>query len=111
MRVLHDAVDAQRGGDGAPPANDDAQLGRWMHRHAVRLHVARNAHVLIGRIRNDAQGIGARPALDEIVILTALRLSRDVGIDARFAADAKTIEPRRQHSWLCLLYTSPSPRD
>ena len=95
MRVLHHALDAQRRRDRTAPTDDDAPIRRGMHGDAVRLHVAGNAHMLVGRVRQNAQGIRARPALDKIVALRALHLRRHVRIDARFArSDAEAFQPR-----------------
>ena len=95
VRVLHNHLDAHGGADRAAPTGRHAPLRRRVHRDAVRLHVAGDAHGLAARIRQHAQGICARPALDEVVVLRALGLHRHVRIHAhRPAADAEIIQPR-----------------
>ena len=67
-----------------------------MHGHTVRLHVARDAHVLVGRIRGEVWRVGRAPALDEIVARGAVDFVCEVTLDAHRAAraDAQIIEPR-----------------
>ena len=101
MRVLHDALHAQRGCHRAAPADDYGEFRRRMDRDAVRLHVARDAHVLVGGIGEHAQSIRAGPSLDEIVALGFLQLLRQVRINARLArSNAQAVEPRRKHNRL-----------
>ena len=50
MGVRHRRLDAHDAVDRAAPADGRAQRRRRVDRHAVRLHVAGNADVLIGRV-------------------------------------------------------------
>jgi hypothetical protein len=97
MRVLHHALDAHGRGERTAPADEHATLGRGMDRDAVGFDVARHAHMLVGGVGNDAQGIRAGPALDEVVVLRALGPAGDVIFDARLArAEAEDFKPGGQ---------------
>ena len=99
MSMLHAPADAERCRRRTPPANRDRQLRSRMDGDAVRLHVARNAHVLIGRVRDHAEGIVADPAFDEVIACATLLLASDrrPQLDrSTRRTDPQIIEPRRE---------------
>ena len=65
---VHLRLDLHAAGDRAAPADGRLQVGRRMDADAVRLHVARDADVPVGRV-GDEQRSASRwsPALDEVV--------------------------------------------
>ena len=74
MGILDAAANPQVARHGTAPRDDRRELRRGMRGDAVRLHGAGDLHGGVRRIGEHAQGIGSNPALDETVVLDALRL-------------------------------------
>ncbi len=61
-------IDTHRAGDRRTPADYRCQRGRRMHRNAMRLHVSRDAHMLIRRIGNHQGCVTAAPAVNKVIV-------------------------------------------
>ena len=94
----HLRFDVHRRRDRTSPADRGPQRLRRMDGHAVRLHVARDPHVLVGRIGDQQRRGVCPPAVDEFVPRCLADLAREMPVDLErtAAADAEVIEPRSQ---------------
>ena len=88
----------------------DAALAAALTRDAARLAARMRAEGLQAQHKTSISDVvtAADHAAEELVAGTLARLRPDDGIVGEEGAEA---ESRSGRTWVCLLYTSPSPRD
>src|SRR6185369_5333319 len=98
MRVLNRRFHADSARQRTAPAYGGRERWRWVHRHAMRLHVAGDAHVLVGGISGEIGCSAFAPAIDEGVAGAVRERIGEVTLDFHWAGrtDAKIVQPGRE---------------
>src|SRR2546429_2420935 len=106
MSVSYFCLDAEHARRWTEPADRGLQLGRRMHRQAVWFHVAGDAHMLIGRIRNEIGRFRSTPPFNELIARSVFDGIGEISFDFQCLSnpDAKIIEPRSEHIGIDALF-------
>src|SRR5690606_3106232 len=95
MGMLHATANLEARCRRTAPTDRNVKLRSGMHDHAMRLHVARDTHMLIGRVCNHAERIVANPTLDEVVVAALLGFTIEQLAELRSVAalNAQILQP------------------